>query len=636
MAENNDSIQKQLEKNMKYTENQAAKQSEYLRELLDLEKAGQRMTEDEEKLLVDFWDAQIKTSKDTASMISKSLGAEEAFNRELQHQFVEMFNEDAESRAVWLKGSQAEKDALLGQMKAEAIARLGLDEKQAEMYADQIAVGMEKAVGNMDAIVEKAGNIFQPLADNMLRAMDDVRHSIVEKFPNAFRLVSDEMIEHYKSGAKEVGQHFQKHMSTIMAPMEAITGPLIAIGKTMFTIGKTLFSGPTKMEIENAKVQREIRDAVKKRNKDAKKADDRSWTEKMKDKARNVYAGVKEGPLGKLFGLLAKVGPMLIAGLSTVFSFVMGTLVPMLPLIIGIGAAFVAAGLIIWNIVDDFENLKTLFQAGDWAGFIKNLVADILAGLFKIPEWIINSISEYFVGSDFRVDFGKESIMNLFADLETWFYNTWVVPIMETIDAFGIFFDNIGKLVDTIKSWVLAAPARLMKGILSFFGGGDDEEATEETPTEEKPLANKGIKKTYRQKKMDAERQKMQDRSDQMEEAGVTSGTFIGGELYIPGKALSENQKSMLRMTKSMGNALPAGITEKDIAISSQNKRQTDATNKVSDKLDTTNKSIGEGTAATNQATQTIINNTQVKEDKDIPSDLHDLGVMFNNQTHGV
>ena len=226
--------------------------------------------------------------------------------------------------------------------------------------------------------------------------------------------------------------------------------------------------------------------------------------------------------------------------------------------------------------------------------------------------------------------------MNLFADLETWFYNTWVVPIMETIDAFGIFFDNIGKLVDTIKSWVLAAPARLMKGILSFFGGGDDEEATEETPTEEKPLANKGIKKTYRQKKMDAERQKMQDRSDQMEEAGVTSGTFIGGELYIPGKALSENQKSMLRMTKSMGNALPAGITEKDIAISSQNKRQTDATNKVSDKLDTTNKSIGEGTAATNQATQTIINNTQVKEDKDIPSDLHDLGVMFNNQTHGV
>ena len=245
------------------------KANQYLRDLVQSEKEGMAIDQTEfrdikSKLAgLDRQVGNIDPTK-TAEMLSKNLGAEEAFTREMSHDMSIMFSKNNDMQVAYQKGSTEEKSEMLSQMKHQLLESYKQNTEFFKNNKDFIENAMEKVDDNMDKIVETGSKMLYPIISGMTRSLDDFRHTLSDKYPKVVgRFLSDAMVEHYKTGAKEIGSHFQQHMSAILAPLDAITGPIIAVSKSLFTIGKTLFSGPTKHEKETSKVQREIRDTLR-------------------------------------------------------------------------------------------------------------------------------------------------------------------------------------------------------------------------------------------------------------------------------------------------------------------------------------------------------------------------------------
>ena len=103
------------------------------------------------------------------------------------------------------------------------------------LYAYENSI--EKAFGivenNVDSLIERSESMLFPLGANLLRSLDGFRHNIVEIFPKTLgRFFSDAMMEHYRTGLNEIIGHFDRHMQTILAPIDALVGPFKAIIKS--------------------------------------------------------------------------------------------------------------------------------------------------------------------------------------------------------------------------------------------------------------------------------------------------------------------------------------------------------------------------------------------------------------------
>ncbi len=553
-----------------------------------------------------------------AQTVSEKLGQEVSFTRELSHQVSMVFKEDRDLRTAYINADRETQSKILEMVKNEAKERLNLSGEMLEKYDFSINKALSNVERNIDDLIKKSENILFPMGINLMRTLDGFRHNIVEVFPRTLgAFFSDAMMEHYKTGLSEISGYFRSDISKILAPMDAIIGPFRAVSKSMLTIGKTLFSGPTKKEQETAKLLREIRDNIKGVRHDNRKTWLQDKKERFKDKANSIYEKGKDG-LGKIFGWIMKLGPIIMSGLSVVGGFITGTLLPALPIIAAFVAAAASVGKIALNIFNDSGKLGDYIAKGDWASFGKLLGADIFDGLLMIPEMLVNAILSTF--TDFRVDFGKEAILKFFDEANSVIFKWFTEPLFDVVDSITNFFVKIGDAFNAIKDSIMGS----LNKVADFFGFGEDEVdkkpiTTKESgennidkniPIDKKPLAMKGLKRTQKE-------------------------TYISDELYVPGKPLSEKQKSALRMGKSMGNELPSGITEKDIAVAKQQQAQMKVTKEFNTKLDAVNNNITDNTQAQQILIQNIQNNRKEPE-REIPTDTSDLGIMFNNAIYGA
>jgi hypothetical protein len=557
------------------------------------------------------------TLKDTAQIVSKYTGAEEAMTREMSHQMSLMFKEDKDLRHAYQKADKATQAEMLKSIQEEALDRLKLDKVQRKEFENAIKKSNENTAEAIDSIIEKSEKMMFPIGAELMRALDGFRHNIVEKFPESIStFFSDAMMEHYKTGMKEIGGHFQTHMKTILAPVEALTGPLFAIGKTMFTIGKTLFSGPTKHEKETAKVQREIRDSIKGLNRETKKsflAQKKQWAiekaDKLKEGAKGLYKKGSEG----FMGMLKKIGPLIMSALSTVGGFISGTLLPALPAIAGFVAMAVSVGKIAMNLINDAGKLGEMLMAGDIAGFARLLTADILDGLLFLPEMIINGILSLF--TDFRVDFGKEAILQAIDDMTAWVFDNITVPVM---DFFTITIPQaFTELGASLTEWFMKIPdalsgmfTEMVDGLVMLF--------------ENFSIANLGTMIWNNIVNM-----------LKVATAGLPFG--LGDKIGAALDGVKGTMDTGVEETANVSKSVPPtpSTTDATKAQAAKVKEQVAVQKGVKQELDKTNETLTEN----NQNQQVIIQNmnTEVKETpSDIPSDNSDLGIMFNNSVFGA
>lgn len=639
----------------------AERQTDALRKLLQ-----------EEKRLSDIFDgkgswiseglsnklAELETLPMIAESISKNLGMEKGTKRILEDKLSEMVHKDKNISDALKHGSSGEvQEKMLGVLLDQLEAMKGMTAAEKAQHEVLIRELRDNAdIMDWDKIQEKGNSVFFPLTQKFWEVAEGIRMAAT-KIPVFGRLASEEMIEHYRQGIEEIGGIFQTHMSTIMAPMDAILGPLKAVGKSMFAIGKTLLSDPSTYEKETAKYTQktyEVLSGQKEETKKHWKTQVREWfSDKMdrfrawrsqvkhwldakrvllaiflqqkkqwlidkkdaaaqwledkkqmiKDKAGQIYQKGKDG-LGWIFKQLMKIGPLLISGLTWLGTFITGTLIPALPMIAGFVLLAVTIGKIFMNLFNDAGKFKEMFKAGDWAGMAQLFAADILDGILFIPEMITNWILGLF-GSDFRVDFGKDAILRMFEDLNAFIFEWFTEPLFNIIDSIGDFFNKVGEIWTKIKDGLTGAIGTIFSKIGSIFGVGDGEE-------EGKPLSRKGF-------------------------SGQSEGVIdIAGELYVPGKPLSERQKDVLRTSKSMGNQLPHGITDKDIAVAKQQQAQIDVVTTTGKKLDAVNNSLTENNSQQQVIIQNIQNSSRKEKPREIPTDTSDLGIMFNNVIYGA
>ena len=559
----------------------AAEIGEDLSKLIAKEMEGAELAKEERQALLE---GIAGNSTRMAEGISKKLGQEEAITRELEHQMTTLFSKDAEARIVMQKGTESDKAVMLEMMKAEAMANMHMTKDFIAKNHDFISSATQNVTDKMGEIVEKSASIFHPLVGNITRAMDDFRHSIVESAPILGRFMSDAMMEHYKSGFKEISGHMQSGFKTILAPMDAILGPLTAVGKSMFSIGKTLFSGPTKHEKETAKTQREIRDAIKAPQKEEKRArraanklrrdawlgQKKHWLMQKKewllakkdrlmeaagravDKGKDAMAAVWKG--------LMMIGPALISmavatwgAVAPMLAFVGSLILTALPFIL-IAVAVVALGLAIWYFWDEIKLFGTM--VGDF-------ISTFISGLWENLTSIWNNIFDFF-DSLFSGDFNiGEKIMNMVTSMFN-FIKKALISLVPGSSFFGWGDDDEDEKT---------TPDTNMPGS-SFFGWGDDEKPTPDTNI---PV---GVK---------------------------------------PGKSVSSSPSTTTAATAK------AERVKEQIAVQKETQKE----------LEKTNGSITEN----NQQQKSIMTNIQqnnTEKPADIPTENSDLGIMFSNATHGA
>ncbi|KFZ26485.1 MAG: hypothetical protein KQ78_01297 [Candidatus Izimaplasma bacterium HR2] len=583
--------------------NKQEESNKILRKLIDAEMSGEKFTINTQKTMnklhnvIDELESTIISSTKTAEMISNNLGAEEAFTRELSYGISNIFRTDESKRLAFSKASDEDKRFMLQQIKDDALRNLNLSNQYLKDNKDILESVMINIDTNMDKIIDKSTSLFYPIVEGFTRTLDGWRHSMVEDNKVLGAVLSDAMIEHYKTGIKEVGQHFKTHMSAIMAPIDAIAGPVIAIGKSMFTMGKILLSGPSRHEKETAKVQREIRNSLVGVRKEEKKR----WIVEQKFRIREWFANKKEQGMsflqklipilalsvGVLIGYFQQLGqiiPSITSGLMSIFgtggklskigiyfkNFLrVLTKGPLGKLFMGIGKLFGKLFMplkMIWNFFKDFDQLKEMFKVGDISGIFNNLLASILEPFLDIPEMIVNGLSWLF-GSDFRVDFGKTAIMDAMDMIIKWIYDKVVGPIWDLVDMVGGFF---GK----ISSWFMGKEVKPPKS-----------------------QAGQKIKINQAGRKIEINRGSSQDfKRKNISKTLSTTGVSTS-------KALQSNEHLA-------------------------------AINTTSNKLDQTNKSLLENTVIQNKVAENI-NNINISFPEEIPTEPENMGVLLYNKSWG-
>ena len=718
---------KYTDKSSILNQSQLAKQSEYLQKLVNLGKTNLEMSTDGIAALERFQNRvrleNAKTSEQTAKMVSKALGKEDTFAKEISHDVSVQFARDDNKRLAYEKASDEDKKFMVNQMKQETIKRYMKNKEFYKENKEFIKNAMVKVESSMDEIVETGSSSLYPIISGFTRTLDSWRSSVLTTVPLFGRLMTDGMMEHYKTGIQEISGHFKTHMSAIMAPIDALTGPLVAVSKSMFTIGKTLFSGPTDYEKESAVSLRDIRNElvgtrkeetkrwwenkkdtyrmwfidkqermVEKReiakrwlvdkNETAKRwIVDRNETAKrwlvdkretakrwLADKRERLKAGLskaKDVGMG-MWSALMRLGPMLMAVVPIITAFVTTTLIPAIPIIVGVIAVVMSVGKIVYNLFKDFDKLSVMFKDGDWAGMARLIIADIYDGLLMIPEWLINTALKMF-GVDFQVDFGKDAILELYDGVTGWIGGIW--------DSLMGFFGKVGEVFTSIKDGLMGAAGKIWDKATSWIPGfGDDDEdgevsapASSRTPSivkkesEYSPYYSRYSKGNRDVSFFDEEVNGISLRTspsgktvDQLQEDIPTMRKEY--EAFLASRGWSEKEypssaylwdreqtekidtyMASLDAKKQVVSSLPS-FADKDRARAEQTGRQTSAVEDTGRKLDITNSTLttANDERQRNAIQQTNIMNSIQSRDNDIPTDPENMGMMLHNKTWGL
>lgn len=99
-----------------------------------------------------------------------------------------------------------------------------------------------------------------------------------------------------------------------------------------------------------------------------------------------------------------------------------------------------------------FDSIKTIFSDMSIRDKILGVSAKLLSLIAEIPQWITNGLLALF-GSEFRVDFGKDAIIDAVNRFSDWLFPNFTVPVL---DFFTIDIPNFFKrVVDNIRSGIL-------------------------------------------------------------------------------------------------------------------------------------------------------------------------------------
>lgn len=302
--------------------------------------------------------------------------------------------------------------------------------------------------------------------------------------------------------------------------------------------------------------------------------------------------------------------------------------------------------IMLWKFVQGFDRIKEVFQKEGLLmairNTLRNFAGSVLSVVASIPEMLINALLSLF--TDFRVDFGKQAIMDWINNATEWVFNTITWPLFSTLgemydeviaffvgigavftkikdgllDAFpkivdGLinfvmtFFGKIGEVFTKIKDGLTGAVGKIFGGLGSLFGfGGDDDEE------EPKKLSDtEQLRKDYAK--------------------GIKDGS-IDPSLSFGVYQVMHNRNEAL-YGKSVGSS--PDLTAGPKAKTAQTQRGIDAQNATGAKLDTVNNNITDNTQA-QQVTQNILNANISGGEKEIPTDNSDLGIMFNNAVFGA
>lgn len=576
----------------------------------NMETATQKQIESYERLANRIAESESvsKTLKDTAQTVSKFAGQEEAMTREVSHQMSLMFKEDRDLKVAYQKADEDTQAKMLKSIQDEALRRMNLSKAQQKEYEFAIKASHENTKKAVDEIIKKSEDMLFPIGVNLLRALDGFRHNIVEVFPKTLgRFFSDAMMEHYKTGLKEIGGIFSTHMNTILAPIDTLVGPFKAVAKSMFAIGKTLFSGPTRYEVETARVQREIRDNLKTQTKMLK-------DERKAEKDAASRAGVikeEEGIFGKMLGWAKNVIMPVMTWIGGAVMKFAGLLKGPLGFMSKVFKRLMIPLMALWNFTKGLDGLAAKFQkegfsAEYFADLGKLLFSSIMGALLELPEMIVNGILSMF-NSEYRVDFSPEAISNAIDNL-----NTWLTDF--TYPVFKFFLEDIPNFftqaqetmmgwVDNTKNFISKVFEKTVEGILGIFAKLNPATIGQEVWN-------------YVVDNLSGAIRSHSWVPDSF--ADTLEGLKVGGEDSGVTKAMST----------------PPSTTGTEKARADSIKEQVAVQKGVQDKLDQTNNNINENTKVQQQVVANTVNNQTIIE-KEIPEGPGNLPLLLKNGSFG-
>lgn len=443
---------------------------------------------------------------ETAKTVSKYLGMEEGTKRQIETLMSQMVNNDTNIQVALKKGESLEVKKQMVQSLLKLSENMEFNtENEKRQYKSMIA-DMNKnfeSAFDWDKIYDKGTSMFFPLTQKFVHGAEVMRDTIVNKFPQSMRFLSEDMVEHYKQGIKTVTGMLKTQLSPILAPLEVLTGPFMAILKGGYILTKTLMSKSNDYEKETAKYSKAtykilVGDAKQKKKDKLLKKPEQTGIMKYLTLVGVLFLGFftglvkslevywkpversfkwitgffrEEGIIGKFFIRIGKFFTNISKWFVKLESKVPKTL--MSKLLGGLGkfiGKFLMPLMMIW------EGIKGWIKGENLRDKILGAAAGMLGFFLELPEMMINGMLSL-LGSDFRLDLGADAIMAAVNSITEWMYTNITEPFLDWLlvdlpnmfsnfsDSMGIFFDKISQFGSFIKDYIIDLVVDSVSGI---------------------------------------------------------------------------------------------------------------------------------------------------------------------------
>ncbi len=351
----------------------------------------------------------------TAKTISNVAGMESGTKDAFEDKLSEMINKSEDIRVAIKRGDTDELKKMMFEKMTKMTETLDFSSEQEK---EKFRLLTETINDNFstyfdwDNILKKGESIFFPITKKIFDGAESMRKTLVTTFPPMMRVLSKDMIAHYKTGLGEVGSMIKTELAPILAPIEALVGPFNAVFKGGFMLLKTFFGKSTEYDKASAEYLHKISDVLVEGREDEKKADTLNPTKKKGPLDRviawgvNLLVGVYTTIKTKVLGMFTKLGkffskPAKLIGkgltkflgvfkwIGKVFSKVLFKIItPLVGLFRGITGAMKAFDG--WN-MNSIREMILSFSSG------------VLSAFLELPEMIINTLLGLF--TDFFTDF---------------------------------------------------------------------------------------------------------------------------------------------------------------------------------------------------------------------------------------
>ena len=402
---------------------------------------------------------QLLSVQGMAQEVTTALGQKEGITRAITTGLTNMMDSPAIRGAV-KGGDSLVKEELMSKMLETLIDSPLMQDTNSQQIMEDIWQNMEQM--DWKSMASNAENIMWGASESFKAAAASMRHTIVDKFPLAARVLSDAMIEHYKQGFNKAFGAFKDQAKDILSPIMSVIGPVLGVVQGLWIIGKTLLTESTKYEESTAHWTQRTAEAMERLEGGQAAKDKRELFGSKKKKGFLGSIEVFLGDIAARFGLAGAGGLLGAAG-----SLLMSGLI---------------LGLIVYMIYEYVQGFKSGDNLGD--SVVKGAAA-MLEPLLMIPEFFINKMLEHIFETDFRVDFSSEAIEKAINDFNDWLYKNFTEPFLDffIIDLPNFFtetlsWDNLSKMMyDTAKE--AGVPDWMLPDSMSPTG-------TEQQPSPEK------------------------------------------------------------------------------------------------------------------------------------------------------